>query len=74
MIDATLSESIDAPVVRVGILEAFYLCDGRLVEVGVVLVCGAEEAGIGSGDDLLVNPVVLIRWVEVEDGLSRGPK
>ena len=43
LVDAPLPEAVDAPVVRVGILQAFYLCDGGRIEVGVVLVGRAEE-------------------------------
>ena len=72
LVDSPLPEAVDPPIVRVRILEALNLCDGGLVKVGVVLVCGPKEGRVLPGDDLLVDPVVFVGGVEVDDGPAGG--
>ena len=64
----TLTQSVDAPIVLIGFLQAFNLCSYAAIEERVIEVGGLVEITVLTRHHLVVYPVERIRRVVVKDG------
>ena len=59
-------QSVDAPKVRIGILQAFDFCNQRRVQMRVVLVCRLKKRRIVPRDYVVINPMEFFGRVVVK--------